>query len=234
MKNVLLFLLFTSIVFSSYSQSQYQDAIYLKDGSVYRGVIIEEVPNKSFKIKSWDNKEYVFQINEIEKLAKEIVKEDSNVNNKYNAIFDFGFEMAVGEYGKQRLKFNFINSFEANKNLFLGVGTGLRYYFYTEMGLIPLFVDIRTELSSGKLVPFLALDFGYSFNATDNFDDVGMLLSPSLGIDFDLSNSSSIHFSVGYEMQKMKITQYNYNHPRERTSTTENSSAISVNVGFTF
>ena len=65
----LLFLLST-IGFSQ----QYEDVVYLKDGSVIRGLIVEQIPNKSIKIKSGKNL-FVYQIDEIEKLTKEIIED---------------------------------------------------------------------------------------------------------------------------------------------------------------
>ena len=62
------------ILFLLYSvglSQQYEDVVYLKDGSVIRGLIIEQVPNKSIKIKSGKNI-FVYQMDEIEKLAKEL------------------------------------------------------------------------------------------------------------------------------------------------------------------
>ena len=48
---ILIFLFFTSII---YAQSNYQDVVYLKNGSIIRGVIIEQVPNKFIKIETAD------------------------------------------------------------------------------------------------------------------------------------------------------------------------------------
>lgn len=55
----------------SFSQGNYWDVVYLKNGSVIRGVIIEQIPNKNIKIETADKNIFVFQIDEIEKLVKE-------------------------------------------------------------------------------------------------------------------------------------------------------------------
>ena len=39
------------VVFYSYSQERGQDVVYLKNGSIIRGIIIEQVPNKSKNFK---------------------------------------------------------------------------------------------------------------------------------------------------------------------------------------
>lgn len=46
MKKYLAFLLFALMTTVSYGQNNYQDVVYLKNGSIIRGVIIEQVPKK--------------------------------------------------------------------------------------------------------------------------------------------------------------------------------------------
>lgn len=57
---------------SAYPQNEnLQDVVYLKNGSIIRGLIIEQVPNKSLKIKTADNSVFVYVFEEIEKITKE-------------------------------------------------------------------------------------------------------------------------------------------------------------------
>lgn len=54
----------------SYAQ-QYEDVVYLKNGSVVHGTILEQVIGESVKIKTKDGNLFVFKQDEIEKLTKE-------------------------------------------------------------------------------------------------------------------------------------------------------------------
>lgn len=65
--------LFVSIVFMSFSAfaQEWQDVLYLKNGSVIRGVLIEQIPNESVKIQTADGNVFVYQFGDVEKLAKE-------------------------------------------------------------------------------------------------------------------------------------------------------------------
>ena len=74
-KLFLILFIFGGIVFAQ----QYEDVIYLKNGSIIRGVIIEQAPNRYIKIKSGQNV-FVYQIYEIEKMVKEIISSD--ISNK--------------------------------------------------------------------------------------------------------------------------------------------------------
>ena len=58
---------FTSIVFAQ----QMQDVIYLKNGTVIHGTIIEQIPGVSMKIQTKDGNIFVFKTEEIEKITKE-------------------------------------------------------------------------------------------------------------------------------------------------------------------
>ena len=44
-----------------------QDVVYLKNGSVIRGTVIEQVPGKSLKIKTSDGSVFVYTMDEVEK-----------------------------------------------------------------------------------------------------------------------------------------------------------------------
>ncbi|WP_157378250.1 hypothetical protein [Arenibacter latericius] len=71
MKKILVLVVFTFISMSTMAQDNYRDVVYLKNGSVLRGVITEQHPNVSIKLETADQSIIVFQMEEIEKIAKE-------------------------------------------------------------------------------------------------------------------------------------------------------------------
>ena len=60
--------------FALFAQNGMQDVIYLKDGSIYKGTIIETVPNVSYKIESRDGNVFAVKIDEVEKITKEEIE----------------------------------------------------------------------------------------------------------------------------------------------------------------
>lgn len=56
MKKLLTLILLVSIAVLTFAQSNLQDVVYLKNGNVIRGIIIEQVPNKDMI----HNKLYIF------------------------------------------------------------------------------------------------------------------------------------------------------------------------------
>ena len=77
-KHILAVVLFTFIIGPVIGQVKSQDVVYLKNGSIIRGIIVEQVPNKSLKIETSDRSIFVYQIDEIEKIITENTLKSSN------------------------------------------------------------------------------------------------------------------------------------------------------------
>ena len=98
-------LLFCIITFSMCTilAQQLEDVVYLKNGSVIHGTIIEQVPNVSVKIKTKDGNVFVYKIEEIEKMTREMrqlssdEEETTEVSNKNkNSGFFFKADASIG------------------------------------------------------------------------------------------------------------------------------------------
>tara|TARA_R110002167_G_scaffold351737_1_gene564358 strand:+ start:6320 stop:7015 length:696 start_codon:yes stop_codon:yes gene_type:complete len=231
MKKKLTILVFMLITTLSFSQSNYQDVVYLKNGSIIKGIIIEQVPNISIKIETSGGSIFVYKMEEIEKLTREQLEEknnDSNTTIRAKSTIELGYQIASGDYGMDRLKLNFLSYYDVNDNFSIGFGTGLRYYFDAEALLLPILADFKVNFKSNTISPFLSLSMGYSLDATNGLEGVGFLLNPRLGFNFDTSGKSKLSVSVGYEMQKMDFYDYYYD------VYSENSGAIGINLGLSF
>ena len=235
MKKYLALILFTLVTTVAFAQINYQDVVYLKNGSIIRGIIIEQVPNRSIKIETADKSVFVYKIDEIEKFTKEQIKGNSKnagdlsgLNSGYKIIVEMGYGIGVGDYGKNRLKLNIINGYQISPYFLLGFGTGLEIYHDV---IIPVFVDFRANLLNKSVSPYFSLDIGYSFDETNSFDSVGFLLSPTVGVSFKVSDKSVMNVGLDYETQKMDFFSSGY---PSYYSSSENSGAISINVGISF
>jgi hypothetical protein len=96
------------------TETEYEDVIYLKDGSVIRGLIVEEVPGETYKIEIAGGNILVFQAAEIDYVSRElkVAGEETPATGRakekpssfYSAAglyrpFLFGFNGVVGTYG---------------------------------------------------------------------------------------------------------------------------------------
>jgi hypothetical protein len=53
---------------------KYVDVVYLKNESVIKGMIIEQVPNMSLKIQTNDGSVFVYKMDQVQKITKELSK----------------------------------------------------------------------------------------------------------------------------------------------------------------
>ena len=232
---------------AGFAQGNYQDVVYLKNGSIIRGIIIEQIPNRSIKIQTADGNIFVYQMSEIEKLAieqRQGSRSNSTSNSPfhntgtglqsgYKGIVELGYQIGTGDYGMDRLKLDVINGYQINPYFSLGLGVGLRYYFDADDAVIPIFADFRANFIDNPISPYLSLGIGYSFDATNNFDGLGFLLSPTIGVSFKISDKSALNVGIGYEMQNMNSYSYD-SYGDYYGSGHVNSGAISIVVGISF
>ena len=80
MKEFFLLFAFAFNALLSIAQTNYEDVVYLKNGSIIHGIIIEQIPNESLKIKSGQNI-FVYKISEVQKITKEEVESSPSNNN---------------------------------------------------------------------------------------------------------------------------------------------------------
>ena len=71
MRRVLPLLVLLVVCVTSLGAQEMEDVLYLKDGSVVRGMIIEQVPNQSVRIRTRDGSVYVYTFNLIDRIARE-------------------------------------------------------------------------------------------------------------------------------------------------------------------
>ena len=218
----------------AFAQSELQDVVYLKSGSIIRGVIIEQVPNQSIKIETADRNVFVYQMEEIEKLAKEPYRGRGGrgLQSGYKGIVEAGFAFGIGEFGMNRFKLDFINAYQINPYFSLGLGIGARnYYDLNAPVLVPIFADFRANFIDNLTSPYLSLGVGYSFDATNSFESMGFYLNPTLGVTIMIHRNHSINVGVGYEMQRLNFFVTDW---RNYTVLTKNSGAISLVLSLAF
>lgn len=65
MKKLLISLTLLTFVLSAFAQGNYRDVVHLKNGSIIKGIIIEQVPSKQLKIETAEGNVFVYQMDEI-------------------------------------------------------------------------------------------------------------------------------------------------------------------------
>lgn len=230
--NSILFSIFISLFpFLLHSQNNYNDVVYLKNGEIRKGIIVERIPSETLKIKTSDGNIFVFKMEDISKITKELIQEDNSKDNKpkynpsihkpksksdnsFNQI-EFGYDYGSLESytiggvntpsNMGRIKLNFIRSYKFTPNFSLGMGTGLRFYYRDEYLLLPIYTHLGLKFSKFKLLDNkITPYFDCSLGASFSFFGslFGVMFNPMLGICYDLSPKNTLHISLGYDLQR--------------------------------
>ena len=185
MKKLLLFCVSLLFATTLFSQGVYEDVVYLKNGSIIHGLIIEQIPNVSIKIQTSDRNVFVFKIEEIAKITKELV-EKVNENEINNQIEKFDC--------KKMKSRGYFNSLELGS--VYGVGN---YYKDTETTLSgftnnPLMTKSKAnnslnffilhDINSFKLNKKIALGFGYGIEIGKWYRGTSASLNIPFFLDF--------------------------------------------------
>lgn len=221
---IIAFALLLSVITMS-QNVQYEDVVYLKNGSVIRGMIVEQIPNKTLKIKTVNRNVFVFEFAEIEKITKEeipsgggqVYPPDEDVSqtkyvkeNGFESTVDFGLGGLV-DWGSPALSLNVIAGYRFLPQLFFGGGTGIE--FYDSRSMLPLFANIRTDFIKARVTPFFAVSAGYAFgwvSYDDGSDWGGMFVEPSFGVRFNFSPNFGMNLSTGLKFQRAREEYYYY------------------------
>ena len=150
----------------------------------------------------------------------------------YYFIADLGYAVGINNiYSTDFLKIDCIYGHNLNPYFSLGLGGGIRQYYENKDAIIPVFGDFRTNIPLKKASVYVALGIGYSFDIKKDLDIEysGVLLSPSAGITFSISDRVAMNVGIGYELQNSEI----YKNTTD-TYSTEYLSGISFNVGITY
>ena len=242
----LAFFLFTTLV--CFSQEKMQDVIYLKNGNVLRGIIIEQVPSEYVKLKTGDGSEFIFQVGEIEKITKEanpvyLMESQEKTKRGYVGI-TIGASIPVGEFNDSGngaadtgVQFNLINGgFLFNEKFGIGFTwfgaanpldfPGVDPWSYGGLLAGPIF----TAQPADKIEFDSRLLLGY-FNATvpdigagtENAGSFGLLLGGVLR--YNVSRGLAIMLTLDYISANIDFPGYNFE---------QQFSVISINGGLAF
>lgn len=83
MKRYFLFLVFLFTSISTFAQKDKQDVVYLKNGSVIRGEVVNLVPNETVKIKTMDGSIFAYPMSEVKEITKEPVVSSEGKSKPY-------------------------------------------------------------------------------------------------------------------------------------------------------
>lgn len=207
------------------------EAVYLKNGSIIRGMIIEQVPNVSLKIKTADGSVFAYPMSEVVKITKEQVQDSRQPwnNEKYRGFADLGYAVGVGDFETNRIELSASYGYQFNPHIFLGLGAALDYYADADISSIPMFVHFRANLLKTRITPFGDIKLGYTAG-----EITGLYMTMGLGARFALTKKWALNLRLEYSYQG--DAQYEWFEHTNSSLKQENLTfqGIGIKAGFEF
>lgn len=197
MKKLLLLTSFIVCGLAVASAQDYREVVYLKNGSIIRGIIVEQIPNVSLKIKTTSGDVYDYDIDEVDKIAKEFVEEKAYRSRGYQGYVDIGCSVGLVNWsGCNAFSLSTSHGYQFNPYLFIGAGIGIDYYRELETTMLPIFADLKVNFIKNDITPFFRARLGYSL-----IDGTGVYFNPTIGVDISPDKDWGFLISLGYNMQ---------------------------------
>ncbi len=238
-----------------YSQVGYDDVVYLKNGSIIHGMIIEQVPGQSLKIQTRDRNIFVYKMDEVQKIAKEYTGSKKRYEEVSEMIahpysgFTFGIETSIGSgisnYNTNRstIAAHALFGYMHKSKFTVGARTGFsnwdinKHTDNTPVTTVELSVAVRVHPLLNRFSPMLLADAGYGI-VNDNFNATGgLIINTGVGGRINLTQKRGIGLSVCYKMQRITLNSNVYNYYTNLNTEQTKSfwlQAICLNAAFYF
>jgi len=218
--------LFVMLSTNSFSQKNNIDVIYLKDGSIIKGELIEIKTDQYVKIKTFCDNILVYKNIEIDKIIKEEHQNKKEVDyNKLDfsgGMGDISLGLLIGSKNSTdgpgfSAEAEYIHEFK--NNFAIGGGLGINVI---DKSYLSLFNEVRYTFLENKNSHFVYCKTGYSFVTEDYEADSyygqniidsygGVLINPGIGVTFKINESNSASIKIGYVYAEDREDTKDYN-----------------------
>ncbi len=239
----LMLIFLTSLFSSGLLTAQEVDHIYLKNGSVIRGNMLEMEPSDHVKVQDLCGNIWYYTMDQVEKITSETFK--NPVEDKEVHGFDPGFInmtsmgfLAGSSNNMQVAPFSLlmVNGWRNSLGLFTGVGVGIEFL---STNYFPVFLDLRYDLTGKDVVPYLVAKGGYSFPITPDYSEYdvdysysgGPLGALGVGLKIRTRNHFAWDVALMYRYQRTSYTEiYEWN--EQEYDYTDIYNRIEIRLGF--
>jgi len=220
MKKHLLLLIMLTIIALPLSSQKTKDALYLKNGSVIYGKLLEISENK-YKIQTSDGSLFNFSSDEVDKFLKELPRYDGRKSNGAGFVLEAG--LLVGSQNSDLdapFSFNIIANYTSSTKNIFGIGSGVEFLGST---FSPLFFEYKRLFNDRKTAPFIFFRGGALVHTggDEESDPSNPYYYPrnykggtSLGIGTGISwarEDMETYLSFAYRYAQTSYKQRNYN-----------------------
>lgn len=209
--------LFVLVISALASMAVAQDVVYLKNGSIIKGSVLEIVPEQSLKIQTSDGSIFVYQMNEVERIQRDANKQQETggfsedyLKRGFRGLVDLGIHAGFGDAEDNLLVMpSFTVGYQINRFFYIGAGCSPTLALYNneyndeiETGFIlPIYGAIRFDFVNAKVSPFLDTRVGYS--VTDDCRGLYTYIGAGCRI-------KKLSLSAGYTFQRKEYPGHDY------------------------
>ncbi len=220
MLSVLVIICLTTV--DTWAQETREDVVYLENGSVIRGQVMEYDPNGNIKIEIYGGSILVYKSSEVLKIEKETtkvvtkVKKEKRPNHKvpntgiYGTI-SVGTLGGLGDWGQPTPGISLKGVAGWYFHRLLGVGGGIGMMNLGGPTFVPVFANIRGNFMKSTASLFYDINIGYGigvvnpmfFNGLGQMSSAsgGLYLRPSIGVRLPSTRQTHIFLDFGYVIQ---------------------------------
>jgi hypothetical protein len=239
----ILLLLFISLPLSG--QKRRVDAVYLNNGEVYRGRILEQPDQEKIHLETLCLNTRMFPTKDISHIGQEkvdlmVLRMGGHASARgYFNYSDLGFLLGSGSNEKNAiLSIQMVNGYKFGRKYFAGIGTGIEFF---EQAYIPLFADFSYMLTENRVSPFLTGSMGYTFSIDDPPEQWGartnnlggMMYSVGIGTSIRTGMTSSFAISLEYRYQNLR-SDYTEDWNEDVLHFDKQYNRLSLRLGFVF
>lgn len=222
MKKLGFFLLYLFLPVYMMAQQKGPDVVYLNNGTVIQGTIESDANSSIIKIRNLKGVLYEYKKGEIRRIKKgNVVLPEASSRNRYvdyldrsagywcAAEFSAGSSLQFDRSNLAPLNLSFVNGYQFNEFLKMGMGIGVRYYINNDeirrshiAWAFPIFANVRGNIisqESRSIVPYWSFDLGGAVRD-------GVYVSPTIGARFGIHRSSLL-LGLSYVGQQMNLQE---------------------------
>ena len=228
--------------------ADFTEVVYLKNGSVIKGLIVEQIPNKTITIKTENGSLIICNYDEVLRITKEENRLSYNSNGdidtyelhgwekspRYRGFVGDTYTIGIGDWAYDRNLLWTSHGCQILPYLYAGIGLGANYFVDSETWTLPIFAHVRGEIHNvirRNFSPYLDIKGGYNV-----LDVEGGYFSVESGIHFYFGHSiTGISIGVGYNLMTYNDSFHGY-YPGYYSSysTTNILDGIHFSVAFDF
>lgn len=227
------------ITFHGAAQKSLQDVVYLKNGSVIRGHLVEQAENDIIKLETSDRSIWVFTKIEVDSVNKEAYP-SRNINFTPKGLYNVTAVSVLAGRNNYRMlaDVNLHSTFGYQFNAKNAIGATIGIVSF-DRGLVNSSLQYRRYFKNAKTSPYIsayggyAIPFRFRYYGSEHFG--GVNFGGNLGIRQYITNHAAIDFSLGFGYQKTveKDTYYDWwTGVRGESMLMNHYKRISINVGF--